>query len=908
MQVPGQVLVLHDDATDLLSTMPTCYRSPLVTALRPAAAVLLALRLSFSTVVDTVTLAAIGIDVLSVSVVRPEDFGAVGDGVTDDGPAIQAALLQSWATKMPLHLFAKTYATAQELEIPQPKHTTIIGTRLVDGTSSTFKAIAPPTAVPPIPPPSLPMRAVLSMAIGGAIENLVIDGNYQALIGIYGQNCSLGTFRAVSVANCLRDGICFVGENDSDHDTSGSLTLKMLQFLRCNNTWVKSSRQLPHQGVTCSVVANDPVITFQGTIDLTTLGLSGAEAAPANVIIKSGNNIARCHLLSVDSAGQLTVRTGDHDSAPHFSAAGCDFSLSNEVHSINDTNSFVDCSGGGNGEMWNTPGADDDYFVSIRRTVMLSAAAAVTKGSREVTFAGGVDLYDLQLRQGDGIRVGTRPWTRLTAYAVGTVRTNEGGNYRVTTAGTSADVPGPAGTGSDIEDGDVRWEYVGVATPWQHGMINMIISPTRLTATFEATYTAGSLEFAIASGDGYHECPSSDNNINSFQGTGLWRGNANCHFAFSGLYGPVMVGQQMDYAGMYSIRVGQGGPVISPLFLRNYSEASGSGKMFFLWSTQGCAVHAPIDQYGNPDRNIDYAGDHGGGGVFGVYYGRDGIFELGVGGGYRTNLYTENVGPNPIVHGVMSLGGRELAPDSPTLGGAFSTTGTTLFTEHGNLLNPNDADYILTGEPTFAVTARQLILLSVKETQSGRVTLQDETVLPGSKLRLSSNRVSLGPGHAMLLYCDGIAWYEIGRTPPVNQTRCVASGGAIYPGQIVAALYDPTATGALKARNVTQADANGAGTLTNPIGASPGIANFAGTHFDVQSSGEMHVPDAVWAGSVPAVTDVGKPVYLAEAAGSWTMTRPCNSGSTVVRMGTITVGGAGLVMVLIRIGDPTVNS
>jgi hypothetical protein len=95
--------------------------------------------------------------------------------------------------------------------------------------------------------------------------------------------------------------------------------------------------------------------------------------------------------------------------------------------------------------------------------------------------------------------------------------------------------------------------------------------------------------------------------------------------------------------------------------------------------------------------------------------------------------------------------------------------------------------------------------------------------------------------------------------------------------------------------------------LTNPIGASPGTADFAGTHFDVQPSGELHVPDAVCVGDAPAVTDVGKRAYLSEVAGSWTMTAPTSAGWTVVRMGTITVGGAGLVTALMKIGDPTVN-
>jgi hypothetical protein len=902
MQTPDQAVVRHDDPTDLLSTTARSYRSPLVRAFRPGAAVSLALRLNFGNVADTITLGAIGIEVLShghESVVRPEDFGAVGDGTTDDGPAIQAALVASWAAKIPLHLYAKTYATAQEIDIPPTKHTTIIGTRAVDGKWSAFKAIAP-------------MRAVLSIAERPAIENLGIDGNQLALVGIYGQTCSLGTFRAVGVGGCLRDGICFVGENDSEHYTSGSLTLEMLRYLRCDNTWVKASMHRPQSGVTCSVLANG-VITFQGAIKLNTLALSVDANAPANIIVKKGKEIARCRLISVDSESQITVAP----EPPFTGAVGCDFSLSNFHHSINDTNSFSDCSGGGNGHMWNTLGSDNFRVSPIQHTIMSGSSVEVDIGSEVVTFSGGgIDLYALKLRQGDGIRIGTSPWEAKTDYALGVRRSNSGNIYRVITPGKSAESGGPTGTGSDITDGTahpVHWEYLRPATPIQHGMIVSIISPTKLEMTFQSAYTGTDLDFEIASGDGYHECPSGDNNINSFQGTGLWRGNANCHFAFSGLYGPLLVGQQMDYAGMYSIRVGQGGPVLTPLFLRNYSEDSGSGKMFFLWSTQGCTIHNPVDQGGEPDNNIDYPGDHGRGSVTGVYYNRNGIFELGTEGFYKSNLYAKNLGLNPTVHGLMMLSGGQLEPDSRVTGAPFSINGTTTFSQHCNVLHPYDRDYTLTGKPTFALASRgTLILLSIDQNATGRVTLQDDRFLDGTKLRLSSNRVTLGPRHSMLLYCDGISWYEIGRTPAVNQTQCVASGEqiggkVIYGGQILAAVYDAVPTGPLKARNAALAAANGAGTLTNPIGASPGIVYHPGTHFEVQSSGEMHVPDNVWIGGVPAVTDVGTPVYLSETAGAWTMTAPTSSGSTVVRMGTITVGGAGLVMVLIKIGDPKVN-
>jgi len=98
MQTPDQTVVRHDDGTDLLSTTPTCYRSP-VTPFRPGGAFLLALRLNFGHVADTITLVAIGVEVLSVGVaptrngeVNVLDFGADPTGVADSACAFMAAI------------------------------------------------------------------------------------------------------------------------------------------------------------------------------------------------------------------------------------------------------------------------------------------------------------------------------------------------------------------------------------------------------------------------------------------------------------------------------------------------------------------------------------------------------------------------------------------------------------------------------------------------------------------------------------------------------------------------------------------------------------------------------------------------------------------------------------------------
>lgn len=53
------------------------------------------------------------------------------------------------------------------------------------------------------------------------------------------------------------------------------------------------------------------------------------------------------------------------------------------------------------------------------------------------------------------------PWAASSSYALGDLRINDSGNntYQCITAGVSAASGGPIGTGSNITDGSVHWEY-----------------------------------------------------------------------------------------------------------------------------------------------------------------------------------------------------------------------------------------------------------------------------------------------------------------------------------------------------------------------------------------------------------------------------------------------------------------
>lgn len=60
--------------------------------------------------------------------------------------------------------------------------------------------------------------------------------------------------------------------------------------------------------------------------------------------------------------------------------------------------------------------------------------------------------------------VAATAWAALTAYAVGDKRTNSANMYYCITAGTSAGSGGPTTTSSDITDGTVHWEFLGIGT------------------------------------------------------------------------------------------------------------------------------------------------------------------------------------------------------------------------------------------------------------------------------------------------------------------------------------------------------------------------------------------------------------------------------------------------------------
>jgi hypothetical protein len=122
------------------------------------------------------------------------------------------------------------------------------------------------------------------------------------------------------------------------------------------------------------------------------------------------------------------------------------------------------------------------------------------------------------------------------------------------------------------------------------------------------------------------------------------------------------------------------------------------------------------------------------------------------------------------------------------------------------------------------------------------------------------------------------------------------SGEALAAG-VVVALDD---SGGVP--RVFRADANGAGERVNGVGFNISAVGASGLAVSVRLAGEIAVADALW-DAVPTTAQVGRRVYMSETVGNVTLTAPALPGSMVLRVGIVSVGGAGVTRLIIQIGE-----
>ncbi len=262
----------------------------------------------------------------SATEILAEDYGAVGDGSTDDAEAIQAALDAAFEANLPLRLLCKDYKVNTEIQWPDGL-TTIIGTRGTgDVAVSTLKAGAA-------------MRAVLNFepfggsAVSADITNLSLNGNRLADYSMRLHGCSYSQFKNITVGLPLEDGVRLVNLDSSINDqntwynfSSGSSgTLFLTQDLVDDEDSLYGSCA-PVRSITagtCEVVSGDNTVTFTGAPNLTTIGVAVGDP------IRTGTSTNKRFgvITAVTDATHLEVQFDTSDGLSDVSASGQDWAM-----------------------------------------------------------------------------------------------------------------------------------------------------------------------------------------------------------------------------------------------------------------------------------------------------------------------------------------------------------------------------------------------------------------------------------------------------------------------------------------------------------------------------------------------------------------------------------------------------
>jgi hypothetical protein len=277
-------------------------------------------------------------------------------------------------------------------------------------------------------------------------------------------------------------------------------------------------------------------------------------------------------------------------------------------------------------------------------------------------------------------------------------------------------------------------------------LIQGVLSESTLRVSLAPDVSVSGCDFAIGRGCGYYEEDGSgDNNTNQFLG-GLFRCNAGYGLALGGGYGPSVVATQFDFGRFWAIRVGCDSTEIgitismSPAFWRPYFETF-EAKPFLVRACTGMGVYhpnAPADLFDIPHPEN----------ARGVCVDDEGIRPIGFSRSYVPATKTLDA----RLEGHTELGGAAIQP-VPT-GAPLDASGVHW------ILRPGLEPITLSGTPTLAIRGSKPLWL--QNDGPGSITLQDESVLAGSKLKLRSPTLTLEEKQIVHLLCDGVHWIHVG--------------------------------------------------------------------------------------------------------------------------------------------------
>lgn len=263
--------------------------------------------------------------VVSPDVVHVRDYGAVGDGTTDDAVAIQAAIADAQTRGVSVHFEGRTYAIGTELQITSKVE--LVG---VTGGSAATKLRARTAG----------MRSIVFMTAQVVVKSIVFDGARLATSAVLLRNSSYSVFEDCHFSWATRDGVYLPPGTDPGAYFINDQNVWTRCFFAGNGTLRHSSDAAfglaAYFGDFTSLGLTAPG-AFTASVALGATTLTGAGTAfvdwgvrPGDpVLVGTGAGFEQFVVLNVDSQTQLTL---DHAAATARTVTGLAIGIGDGYH------------------------------------------------------------------------------------------------------------------------------------------------------------------------------------------------------------------------------------------------------------------------------------------------------------------------------------------------------------------------------------------------------------------------------------------------------------------------------------------------------------------------------------------------------------------------------------------------